>query len=123
MTLARQATPTPPPPPTGDRCEQHSNPSPRPGGRPRPRPRPGPGRTACRPPARRVHHRQPTTTRLTSKQKEPLMAADNHASIVGNLAADPELRFTNNGTPVANLRVAVTHRPQDKDGTWRDGET
>jgi single-strand DNA-binding protein len=51
------------------------------------------------------------------------MAADNHTSIVGNLAADPELRFTNTGTPVANLRVAVTQRIQDKDGTWRDGET
>ena len=51
------------------------------------------------------------------------MAADNHTSIVGNLAADPELRFTNTGIPVANLRVAVTSRIQDKDGTWRDGET
>jgi single-strand DNA-binding protein len=51
------------------------------------------------------------------------MAADNHTSIVGNLAADPELRFTNTGTPVANLRVAVTSRIQDRDGTWRDGET
>jgi single-strand DNA-binding protein len=51
------------------------------------------------------------------------MASDNHTSIVGNLAADPELRFTNNGTPVANLRVAVTQRVQDRDGTWRDGET
>jgi len=51
------------------------------------------------------------------------MASDNHTSIVGNLAADPELRFTNNGTAVANLRVAVTSRVQEKDGTWRDGET
>jgi single-strand DNA-binding protein len=51
------------------------------------------------------------------------MAADNHTSIVGNLAADPELRFTNTGTPVASLRVAVTQRVQDRDGTWRDGET
>jgi single-strand DNA-binding protein len=51
------------------------------------------------------------------------MASDNHTLIVGNLAADPELRFTNTGTPVANLRVAVTQRVQDKDGTWRDGET
>jgi len=51
------------------------------------------------------------------------MASDNHTSITGNLAADPELRFTNTGIPVANLRVAVTQRLQDKDGTWRDGET
>ena len=50
------------------------------------------------------------------------MASDNHTTIVGNLVEDPELRFTNNGTAVANLRVAVTQRIQ-QDGTWRDGET
>jgi single-strand DNA-binding protein len=35
---------------------------------------------------------------------------------------DPELRFTNNGIAVANLRVAVTQRIQ-QDGEWRDGDT
>jgi single-strand DNA-binding protein len=43
-------------------------------------------------------------------------------TIVGNLVDDPELRFTNSGTAVANMRVAVTQRIQ-QDGTWRDGET
>jgi single-stranded DNA-binding protein len=50
------------------------------------------------------------------------MAADNHTTIVGNLVEDPELRFTNNGIAVANLRVAVTQRIQ-QDGEWRDGDT
>jgi single-strand DNA-binding protein len=50
------------------------------------------------------------------------MPSDNHTSIVGNLVDDPELRFTQNGTAVANFRVAVTQRIQ-QDGTWRDGET
>ena len=50
------------------------------------------------------------------------MAADNHTTIVGNLVEDPELRFTNTGTAVANLRVAVTQRIQ-QDGEWRDGDT
>jgi single-strand DNA-binding protein len=50
------------------------------------------------------------------------MATDNHTTIVGNLVDDPELRFTQNGTAVANFRVAVTQRIQ-QDGTWRDGET
>jgi single-strand DNA-binding protein len=44
------------------------------------------------------------------------MATDNHTTIVGNLVDDPELRFTNNGIAVANLRVAVTQRVQ------QDGE-
>ena len=50
------------------------------------------------------------------------MAADNHTTIVGNLVEDPELRFTNNGIAVANLRMAVTQRIQ-QDGQWRDGDT
>ena len=50
------------------------------------------------------------------------MAADNHTTIAGNLVDDPEVRFTNNGIAVANLRVAVTQRIQ-QDGEWRDGDT
>jgi len=50
------------------------------------------------------------------------MASDNQTVIVGNLVDDPELRFTHNGTPVSNLRVAVTQRVLE-DGAWRDGQT
>jgi single-strand DNA-binding protein len=50
------------------------------------------------------------------------MATDNHTTIVGNLVEDPEVRFTQNGIAVANLRVAVTQRIQ-QDGEWRDGDT
>jgi single-strand DNA-binding protein len=49
------------------------------------------------------------------------MAADNHTTIVGNLVEDPEVRFTQNGIAVTNLRVAVTQRIQ-QDGEWRDGD-
>jgi single-stranded DNA-binding protein len=50
------------------------------------------------------------------------MAADNHTTIIGNLVEDPEVRFTQNGIAVTNLRVAVTQRIQ-QDGHWRDGDT
>jgi single-strand DNA-binding protein len=50
------------------------------------------------------------------------MAADNQTTIAGNLVDTPELRFTNTGIPVTNLRVAVTQRVQH-DGEGRDGET
>lgn len=50
----------------------------------------------------------------------------NQVTIVGNLTADPELRYTNSGIPVANFTVAVSHReyqdgaPQDRtDGFFR----
>ena len=48
--------------------------------------------------------------------------ADTHVTITGNLTDDPELKFTPNGHPVANFRLAVTARVKDGD-TWRDGET
>jgi single-strand DNA-binding protein len=48
--------------------------------------------------------------------------ADTHVTITGNLTDDPELRFTPNGTAVANFRLAVTARVRDGE-TWRDGDT
>jgi Single-strand binding protein family len=43
-------------------------------------------------------------------------------TIVGNLVEDPEVRFTQSGIAVTNLRVAVTQRVQ-QDGQWCDGDT
>lgn len=42
-------------------------------------------------------------------------------TVVGNLVADPELRFTNNGTAVANFRVASVPSVY-RDGQWGDGD-
>jgi single-strand DNA-binding protein len=52
------------------------------------------------------------------------MAGDTVITVVGNLTADPELRFTANGaTPVANFTVASTPRTFDRaSGEWKDGE-
>lgn len=45
-------------------------------------------------------------------------------TFIGNLASDPELRYTKTGTPVATLRVASTPRRYDKEaGEYVDGET
>lgn len=45
-----------------------------------------------------------------------------HTAIAGNLTADPELRFTQSGKPVATFTVAHTPRFQ-RDGEWTDGST
>lgn len=43
-------------------------------------------------------------------------------TISGNAVADPELRFTPQGTPVANFAVACSERVYDRDQrTWTDG--
>lgn len=50
------------------------------------------------------------------------MAGDTTITIVGNLTADPELRFTV-GAAVANFTVASTPRIYDRQtGEWKDGE-
>lgn len=48
---------------------------------------------------------------------------DTPITVVGNLVADPELRFTPTGLAVANFRVASTPRVYNRDsGQWEDGE-
>jgi single-strand DNA-binding protein len=42
----------------------------------------------------------------------------NKMMIIGNLGADPELRYTPSGKAVANLRVAVNDRSRGADGEW-----
>ena len=44
------------------------------------------------------------------------MAGINKVILIGHLGADPELRYTPNGTPVANFRVATTERWINKQG-------
>jgi len=42
-------------------------------------------------------------------------------TIIGNLADDPELRFTPSGLAVANFRMAVSDRYRDQaSGEWKD---
>jgi single-strand DNA-binding protein len=52
------------------------------------------------------------------------MAGDTVITIIGNLTADPELRFTPSGAAVANFTVASTPRMFDRQSNeWKDGET
>ena len=51
------------------------------------------------------------------------MAGETVITVVGNLTADPELRFTPSGAAVANFTVASTPRTFDRQsGEWKDGE-
>ncbi|MEX5302076.1 single-stranded DNA-binding protein [Kocuria sabuli] len=52
------------------------------------------------------------------------MAGDTVITVIGNLTADPELRFTPSGAAVANFTVASTPRTFDRQSNeWKDGET
>ena len=51
------------------------------------------------------------------------MAGETVITVVGNLTADPELRYTQNGLPVANVTIASTPRTFDSQANeWKDGE-
>lgn len=51
------------------------------------------------------------------------MAGETIITVVGNLTADPELRYTQAGVAVANLTIASTPRSFDKNSNeWKDGE-
>ena len=52
------------------------------------------------------------------------MAGETVITVIGNLTADPELRFTPSGAAVANFTIASTPRSFDKHSNeWKDGET
>lgn len=52
------------------------------------------------------------------------MANEPVTTVTGNLTAEPELRFTQTGRPVASFTIANTPRFLDRaTGQWKDGET
>src|SRR5690242_21218019 len=51
------------------------------------------------------------------------MAGETVITVVGNLTADPELRFTPSGAAVASFTIASTPRQFDRNtNEWKDGE-
>jgi len=53
-----------------------------------------------------------------------MASGDNIITVVGNIAADPELKFTPQGIAVATFSLASTPRVLDKaTNEWKDGET
>lgn len=51
------------------------------------------------------------------------MAGETVITVIGNLTADPELRFTPSGSAVANFTIASTPRTFDRETNgWKDGE-
>ena len=44
----------------------------------------------------------------------------NKVILIGNLGADPEIRYTQNGAPVATFRIATTERWKGQDGQMQE---
>jgi single-strand DNA-binding protein len=51
------------------------------------------------------------------------VSGETYINVIGNLTADPELRFTPSGAAVANFTIASTPRTFDKQSNeWKDGD-
>jgi single-strand DNA-binding protein len=48
------------------------------------------------------------------------MAGVNKVILIGNLGADPEMRYTPSGTAVAKFRIATTERFKDRQGNLQE---
>jgi len=44
----------------------------------------------------------------------------NKVILIGNLGADPEMRYTQSGMAVANFRIATSDRFKDREGEWQE---
>lgn len=67
--------------------------------------------------AQQAGQRKEPTDRKAPEDKGP-------GSVAGNLTKDPELRYTANGRPVCNLRIASSERVLNaSSGKWEDGPT
>ena len=51
------------------------------------------------------------------------MANEPYTTLIGNLAADPEIRYSATGTPICTFTIAQTPRTLNKaTSQWEDGE-
>ena len=48
------------------------------------------------------------------------MAGVNKVIIIGNLGADPEIKYTQSNVPLATFRVATTENWKDQSGEWQE---
>lgn len=48
------------------------------------------------------------------------MSSLNKAMIIGRLGQDPDVRYTQSNTAVANMSVATSERYKDKSGEWKE---
>ena len=66
---------------------------------------------------------EPAARRCARCDSDLSASSETVITVIGNLTADPELRFTPSGAAVANFTVASTPRTFDRQSQeWKDGE-
>ena len=63
----------------------------------------------------------PDNSSIVQSRKGTYMARGlNKVMLIGNLGADPEIRYAASGTAIASLRLATNERRRNRDGEWED---
>jgi single-strand DNA-binding protein len=44
----------------------------------------------------------------------------NKVMLIGNLGGDPEIKYSPNGTAIANIKLATNERRKNREGEWED---
>ncbi|HDY87483.1 MAG TPA: single-stranded DNA-binding protein [bacterium] len=44
----------------------------------------------------------------------------NKVMLIGNLGADPEIKYSPKGTPISNIRIATSESRKNSDGEWEE---
>jgi single-strand DNA-binding protein len=74
-------------------------------------------------PRARADGRPDHATHRADIEEHRMAFESNYVTFIGNLTDDPELRFTQGGTPVATIRLASNRRWNDRDGQQQEETT
>jgi single-strand DNA-binding protein len=61
-----------------------------------------------------------TTFKVSSDRRTAMPKSVNKVILVGNVGKDPEVRYSQSGTPVANFSLATNERFKDRNDEWQD---
>jgi single-strand DNA-binding protein len=61
-----------------------------------------------------------TTFKFSSDRRTSMPKSVNKVILVGNVGKDPEVRYSQSGTPVANFSLATNERFKDRNNEWQD---
>jgi single-strand DNA-binding protein len=61
-----------------------------------------------------------TTFKFSSDRRTSMPKSVNKVILVGNVGKDPEVRYSQSGTPVANFSLATNERFKDRNDEWQE---
>ena len=54
------------------------------------------------------------------KEEDKMARSLNKVMLIGNLGADPEIKYAASGTPIVNFNLATAERRKNREGEWEE---